>query len=64
MLLEVQAFYINHIVLLIAYIFHSFVVINLICISIKLTNQNKKFQSDSNILSSPKADQGNCLPNV
>ena len=31
-------------------------------ISIKLKNQNKKFQTYSNILASPEAGQVNCLP--
>ena len=33
-------------------------------ISIKLKNQNKKFQVDSSILASLEARQGNCLPYV
>ena len=37
-------------------------VLNFNHISIKLKKQNKKIQPDSNILVSPEADRGNCLP--
>ena len=33
-------------------------------IYIKLRNQNKKFQPDSNILASPEVGRGNCLPYI
>ena len=39
-------------------------VLNFTHICNKLKNQNKKFQLDSNILASPKAVRGNCLPYV
>ena len=39
-------------------------VLNFSHTSIKLKNQNKKFQADSNILACPEASGGNCLPNV
>ena len=42
----------------------TFSVLNFSHVSIKLKNQNKKFQTDSNILASPVAGQGNCLPYV
>ena len=39
-------------------------VVNFSHISIKLKNEKKKFQVASNILASPEAGRGNCLPNV
>ena len=39
-------------------------VLNFHHIFIKLNNQNKNFQPDSNILASPEAGQGNCLSYV
>ena len=39
-------------------------VLNFSHIFIKLKKQNKKLQANSNILASPKADRGDCLPYV
>ena len=39
-------------------------VLNFSHISIKLKNQIKEFQADSDILASPEAGRGNCLPYV
>ena len=39
-------------------------VLNFSHIFIKLKNQKKNFQTDSNILASPAAGQSNCLPYV
>ena len=36
-------------------------VLNFSHISIKLKNQNKKFQTDHNVLASPEAGRGNCF---